>query len=394
MRADLTVFSPQSGVSRLTVEANSLEAAARQAQMQGYDVLSAQLTGKRWKWQRQRTFPLLLFSQELLTLLEAGLNVVEAVDAISIKEQSASGAVHYVRLRESIQQGYRLSQALEALQLEIPEIYIATIQASEATGDIAPALQRYIAFSTRLNEVRGKAVSAAIYPLLLVGVGLMVTLFLILYVVPRFSAVYDDLGRGMPGATAALLSLSNWVGGSAWSTVGTLVLVGVLCVLGTRPGVRSSLGRYAWRVPYLGSLLKTYQLGRFHRTVGMLSLGGIPLTRALDTARGLVRQPALTNSLQQASLAISEGRPIGDSLQQNGLVEEIGFRLIRAGERSGNIGRMFEKLADYYDNQSERAIERLARLLEPALMMVIGLIIGVVVLALYMPIFELASSLD
>jgi general secretion pathway protein F len=126
----------------------------------------------------------------------------------------------------------------------------------------------------------------------------------------------------------------------------------------------------------------------------MLSQGGIPLTRALASASGVVHQPALAVSLQQASLQISEGQRIAESLQQTGLVEEIGFRLIRAGERSGEIGKMFENLADYYDRQTERTIERLARLLEPTLMLFIGLIVGMVVLALYMPIFELASSLD
>jgi len=394
VRTELTVFSPAAGVIQIQLDAASKEAAIRQAQADGYQIISARASEKRWTPRRKGSFPLLLFSQELLTLLEAGLNVVEAVEAIAIKEKAAGGISQYSRLRKSLQDGFRLSQALKALDLDIPDLYIAIISASEETGDIAEALRRYISFATRLNEVRSKAISAAIYPVLLVGVGLSVALFLMLYVVPRFSAVYDDLGREMPGVTAALLQLANWLGGSVWTTIMAVVLAISAGVFLLRPQTRGWMLQQAWRVPYVGNLLRTYQLGRFHRTVGMLCQGGIPLVRALETARGLLDQPALANGLAQATNQISEGKPIADSLRQENLVEEIGYRLIGAGERSGEIGKMFEKLADYYDSQSGHAIERAARLLEPALMLLIGLIIGTVVLALYMPIFELASSLD
>ena len=273
-------------------------------------------------------------------------------------------------------------------------MFLASIRASETTGELASALRRYIQFATRLNVVREKAISAAVYPVILLVVGLLVTVFLLTYVVPRFATVYEDLGRGLPGVTATLVAVAGSIGSSPLVAVTLAALAAVAVIILARPTSRRHFLGLAWRLPYLGKFLAAYQLGRFHRIMAMLTNAGIPLVRALGMAKETVFEPTRAAELADSTRRISEGSSISQSLRNGGMVEEIGFRLLRAGENTGEIGRMFEKIADYYDADAERSVERLVRFLEPLLMLLIGLVIGFVVLVLYLPIFELAGSLE
>ena len=323
--------------------------------------------------------------------------MVEAIESLAEKEQRQDVKQVLDLLLESLYQGQTFSAAL-ALQAEqsgtFPILYVATVHASEKTGDLAQALTRYVSYEQQLGLVKKKITSASIYPILLLAVGGLVILFLLGFVVPKFSRIYEDTGGNLPFLSQVLLA---W--GVFLESHTEALLIGLaLSVLGayfalTRPATKQLVSQLFWRIPALGKRLRTYQLARFYRTLGMLLKGGTPILASLQSVSGLL-DTGLQQNMQQATTAISEGQAISVAMEQAGLSTPIAIRMLRVGERSGQIGDMMERIASFYDEELSRWIDWFTRLFEPILMLFIGLIIGAVVLLLYMPIFELAGNIQ
>jgi len=337
-----------------------------------------------------------LFCQELLALLDAGMGLVEAIALLARKAKPPEARRVLGELQRRLGEGRTFSHALEAEPDAFPALLVATVRASEQTGNLAEALHRYLAYRNQLNAVRDKIVAASIYPLLLIVVGMLVVLFLMIYVVPRFSGVYADMGEAnLPLLSRWLMHWGQAIGEHAWllGSVFGLMLAGVVYAL-TRQEWRAALERSLWRLPTVGEQLRVYQLARFTRTVAMLLKGGVPLVNALDMTGDLLRQPALRSGLEAASQSIREGKAVSDTFGTHGLATEVGTRLLVVGERSCELGEAMESIAGFYDDEIRRSVEWFSRLFEPALMLFIGLVIGGIVILMYMPIFELASSIQ
>jgi general secretion pathway protein F len=295
---------------------------------------------------------------------------------------------------DALYRGQTFSGALELHPKAFPGLYTAMIRASEKTGDLPESLMRYIGYEQQVETLKKKLISASIYPLLLMVVGGLVVMFLLGYVVPRFSQIYSDLGNKQPLMLSLVLAWSNLVDqyGGYMLMVG-IGLVSAAAYMLSQPLIRGRLMSLLWRLPLIGEQMHVFQLARFYRTFGMLLMGGIPLLQALDMARGLLAA-AFHASLTQAAALIREGRPISSAMEAVGLVTPVSLRMLRVGEKSGEMGRMMEHIATLHDEEIARWLEWFTRLFEPLLMIFIGLVIGSVVLMLYMPIFELASSLQ
>ena len=395
MRYELKAVSPQGRVESLEFEGLDEAGAVAQAQSRGYTVLAARrrggLAAPAWLAPRAR-FPLALFSQELLVLLEAGLPLLEALETLAERERRSDFRATIERVCAAVREGNSLSAALARFPRAFAPLYVATVQASEKTGDVGPALARYVAYQHQIEAVRKRLVNASIYPLLLIAVGGLICLFLLLYVVPRFSLVYEDRGVGMPLFSRLLLA---W--GSAVRDHGALVLAALACALAAlvyalrRAAVRARVESALWRLPAIGERLKLYQLARFYRTTGMLLRAGTPLVPALNAACALLH-PALRGRVAAASRAVAEGRLVSDSMEAHGLTTPVAQRLLAVGERSGNMGEMMDRIANFHDEEMSRWMDWFTRLFEPILMIAIGLFIGAIVVLMYMPIFELAGS--
>jgi general secretion pathway protein F len=212
--------------------------------------------------------------------------------------------------------------------------------------------------------------------------------------VPSFSSIYEDLGNNIPAASRLLMDWGRLLQshGAAVGTVSAVVLFGISWAL-TRRGVRAVILKALARLPKVGEHLYTYQLARLYRTAGMLLRGGMPAVQALNMSTGLLSE-ALRPNLLRAIRSISEGRSLAASLEQFALTTPVAARMLRVGQRSGNMGEMMERVAAFYDGELERSVDLLTRLIEPALMMVIGLVIGLIVVLMYFPVFELAGSIQ
>jgi general secretion pathway protein F len=339
-------------------------------------------------------FPLLLFSQELIALLDAGLGLIEALEALAERHQQDAARTTLHQVLGYLQEGHALSAALERCANAFPPLYVATVRASERTGDLSQALTRFVAYQAQMENLRSKVITSSIYPLMLIIVGGAVTLFLLAFVVPKFAAIYVDLGREQPLISRLLMDF-----GALLNEHGMLIASGVLAALAFgihavfNPISRGRLWRGIAKLPGLGEKMRIVQLTRLYRTAGMLLSRGIPAVQALAMV-GELLPAGLRDELGSALREIREGKPLSVSLESHALTTPVAVRMLRVGERTGDMGGMMERIAAFHDEEIVKWVDRSTRLFEPLLMAVIGLVIGVIVLALYMPIFELAGSLQ
>lgn len=385
----------QAAVVQLSLVADNLPEAQRMAEEQGLRVLSVRATRQPWQLKRGReSFPLVLFSQELSTLLNAGLALVDALESLAEKESTASAGQILEKLVRLLYEGKSFSQALSRFPAIFPPVYIALVQASEETGSVSEALARYVAYRRRLDELRQKIISAAVYPLLLLCVGGGVLLFLLGYVVPRFSLVFEGLDSSLPWLSRVLMNTGLFLHEHQGPLFAALLgSIAALVALIRQPGFRRLAGRQLQRLPGVHQRLFLYELARFYRSLGILLQGGIPILTAMDMARGLLGGEA-QHRLVGATTLIREGHALSSALQSQQLSTPVSLRMLRAGEQAGNLGQMMERTADFYDEEISRWIDWFVRLFEPLLMTFIGLLIGVIVILMYIPIFELASSIQ
>lgn len=402
MRYELKAVKEGGGVTALSMEAGNEIEAAQRAQGLGYAVLTVRPAGTmaslgslaRLNLGRRAKFPLVLFTQELLSLLGAGLPLLESIQTLQEREHRPEAKKVLERISRILFEGQTLSVALEQFPEVFPGLYVATVRASERTGALSEALERYVAYQSQVEVVKKKVINASIYPVLLIVVGSLVVLFLMGYVVPRFAGVYESMGNNLPFFSRVLLAWGRLLDAHASLVVAAVVaLFGAVVYAVTNADFKRWLGARLWHIPALGERMRVYQLARFYRTLGMLLSGGIPIVTAIDMVSGLL-QPTLRGQLQHSARDIREGHPISRSMENNGLTTPIASRMLRVGESTGQMGEMMERIANFHEDEMARWVDWFARLFEPLLMTFIGLTIGVIVVLMYMPIFELAGSIQ
>jgi general secretion pathway protein F len=394
MQYELKVLRGNEGLIAIMLEAADAIDAAAQARMQGYTVIAARAK-QRWlpQWQKH-AFPLVLFSQELVALLEAGLSLVEALETLAEKEEQAEVRKTLAQIIASLYEGHSLSHALEQSPANFPALYVATVRASEKTGSLAEVLSRYVVYQSQMEGIKRKVITSSIYPVILAVAGLLVMLFLLLFVVPRFSHIYEDIGGDLPLLSRWLMHWGYFLD-EHWRLLlaATAVLCGGLLFAASRPHCRQWAEQKLWQFPALGKRLHFYQMARFYRSLGMLLQGGMPIIAALQLVGGLL-QTAMREQLALAATGIREGGSISQAMERHGLATPLALRLLRVGERTGRMGEMMERIAAFYEEETARWVERFIKVFEPVLMACVGLAIGIVVVLMYFPIFELAGSIQ
>ena len=395
MRFQLKAVNAKQEVVALELSAASEALAQEAARGLGLTVLSVRSRGLALPTAPGALagFPVMLFSLEMLALLEAGLNLVEALQTLAEKEPEGERGAVLAGMLEAIRRGESFSQAAARFPRHFSPLYVATLKASERTGNVREALQRYVAYQEELDRVRKRVTAAAIYPAILLVVGALVLSFLVLYVVPRFAKVYEDISVNMPFFSGLLLALGRGVQRHGVEIALLGACAAALCVWAwSRPEARAWLYGRLWRVPGLGERMKVYQLARLYRTVGMLLRAGIPAVRALDMVRDLLAAH-LRLQLERARTLIEQGQAMSAAFTAAGLATPVAARMMSVGERGGEMGEMMGRIARFHDEEVARYVDWFTRAAEPLLMALLGLAVGLVVVLMYMPIFELAGSL-
>ena len=395
MQFDVRTLSAEMVISELVIDGRDEADARRQVEARGLFVSAIAPAGKGLRARSKRSvLSLVLFSQELLALLTAGLGIVEGLEALLEKEANPGTRSVLERLLAGLRDGQRFSAVLAEQPDLFPPLYIGIVKAAEGTSDLPRSLARFIDYQQRIDLVRGKLVSAAIYPCILLLVGGGVSLFLIGYVVPRFAEVYQGAGRDLPWLSQQMLNWGQFAGAHTGLLLGMIAFALTALVLGVRRLLRNGgVLRLLGRLPAIGERVRTYELSRLYLTLGMLSEGGITIVHAIETVQGMV-SAGIRQNLQAARAAIEAGLPLSTAFEANQLTTPISLRMLRVGERTGDMGPMLTQSAAFYDGEITRWIDRFTRTFEPLLMAAIGLIVGAIVVLLYMPIFDLAGDMS
>jgi general secretion pathway protein F len=395
MKIRLDVVQGRGVPQRLELEAPSLADARVQAEQQGLRVLSASAASPFAATLSFGSGPSLLvpvFVEQLRDLLTAGLSVIEALATLqagaSLKHRPALD-----QLVRDLRAGRRLSDALAA-QPVFPPLLVALVRASELTSDLPQGLSRYLEHEQRVSELRHKIASVAIYPALVTAIGGVVLLFLALYVMPRFAGIFEGMNGELPWSARAMVAWSGWLhghGGVLAGIAAALVLLALFAA--TSPPLRRAALQRLLDLGPLRQRLRTYFLARWYRATGMLVEGGIPLPDALRLATGLlplVLQPG-GHAVEQA---VRDGHSPAQGYRRGDMTTPVAEQLLQAGERTGDLGNVLTRIAQFHEAEVTRSLERGMKILEPVVMTLIGLGVGTVVVLMYLPIFELAAAIQ
>lgn len=343
-------------------------------------------------WRRKR-FDVPLFVQELATLLAAGMTVVEAVDTLGAKARE-NDVTPLRLLLARLNEGKPLSDALQSSEGSIPPILVAAVRASETSGQVNQALRDYLRYDGMVRALIRKTVSSAIYPAVVVGFGLLITLLLLGYVVPRFAGLYGDNLQGASIPTKALLALATTLREhGAWIALGMAATVVALVFSVLTGALWRRVFPWLIKIGTVHRLVRMFTLARLYRGLEFLVRGGYSVPEALSLAIPLAQQGGLGTALEQARSRVINGKLLSESFAAEGLTDIVSERLLAVGERSGQLVTVLDALGALYSTALEDKIDRLSRIIEPLLLMLVGAIVGLIVLLMYMPVFDLAGSL-
>lgn len=365
---------------------------------QGYAVLSVKaIHESRWipntfKRTQQPSFPLLC--RELRTLIRAGMTVVEALESLSAKEAlNGKDESLATKLLLSLNEGASLSSALEKIPAT-PSVLIAAVRAGERTSNLAEALDDYLRFDQMVTDLKKKIISASIYPLIVSTLGLVITLFLLLVVMPNFASMYDNFRSPESGSGALTIQLSRLIGNHRSAAIALLAFTGIAIGVWIASGLaRKHILHFANSIIWIRRRVVDFQLAMMYQALALLVKGGYPLVESIQIASRAVLSKELATSLEQALKKIEYGASVSQSLAEYELCDEVGRRLIAAAERNGNFHLAADVVSRLHGERFELFVERLTRVVEPILLLLVALVVGGLVVMMYLPVFDMATQL-
>ena len=343
---------------------------------------------------RISTREFLVFNQELATLLKAGMPLVQSLDILRRRVTNPVFRSVLNDVHDRVRAGSSLSESFEAHGAMFPGVYTASLMAGEKSGSLEQVIRRYVAYVKVVEGVRRKVISALIYPAVLLVLSLIVVGILVLRVVPQFGGYYEQFGQDLPLSTRVIVAISSY----ATAYFGLLVLVVAAAAAATwawlkRPGERERVDRLVLRLPLLGGVARKFATSQASRTLATLLGGGIPLVNAIDVAARSIKNRHMARELQKASQEVREGRALAAAMTDSGAFPDVSLKMVEVGEQTGALQEMLNSLSDFYDEEIETNLDRFVTLVEPILLIIMGMVIAGLLLALYMPLFNLSNAL-
>lgn len=351
------------------------------------------LSGGTLRSKKVRASTFLIFNQQLLTLLKAGLPILGSLDLLIKRQKDNYFRSLLQNVRERVKGGELLSEAFSA-QNVFPKIYTTTLMAGEKSGNMEEVLTRYISFQRLTLTFKKKLLVSLVYPTLLVSVVLIMFVFLVTYVVPQFAKLYQDLNAQLPAVTVVMLSIGTHA--QQYAPVGIVVL-GLLLFLfwrwkATDKG-KAWIDKMLLGIPMIGNILIKHQVATFSRMLSTLLLGGMPLVPCLETAGASMSSTKVVNGIRDASVRVREGQSLAHSLEQQKIFPELSVEMIEVGESTGALPAMLTSVAEFYEEDVQTALGAAMALIEPAILIVMAVFVGGILISLYLPIFSLGSNI-
>ena len=337
----------------------------------------------------------LVFNQEFATLLKAGMPLVQSIDLL--RRQIVSPVFRAVLddVYEKVRGGVALSEAFSDHGDLFPRVYTASLLAGERSGNLDAILRRYVVYEKLIDTVRRKTLSALIYPVILIALAIGLVGIIVLRVVPAFSDFYASFDAELPLSTRIILGVSNFA--QEHYLLATAVVVfgsAVFAAWIRRPGQRARFDHLILAIPFLGEAARKFVTAQMARTLATLLGGGIPLVNSLEVTARSVSNHYMAKELDVVTQRVREGEGLAASLTARRVVPDVALKMIEVGESTGSLQDMLSSLADFYDEEVETSVGRFVTLIEPALLVLMGVVIAALVLALYMPLFQLSNVVN
>jgi len=336
----------------------------------------------------------LVFNQELATLLKAGMPLVQSLDLLKRRVTNPTFRSVLEDVHEKVRSGTALSDAFASQGDLFPRVYTASLLAGERSGNLDAVLRRYVEYTKIIATVKRKTLSALVYPAILVSLALILVTIIILKVVPAFSDFYSSFGAQLPFVTRVIVRVSDFVRAQFLLLVAAIV-GGVLLIVAwvRQPGQKARFDHVLLGLPMLGQVARKFATSQMARTLATLLGGGLPLVNALDIAAKSVGNRFMAGQLEIVSARVREGESFATALEARRAFPEVAVKMAEVGESTGALQDMLNTVADFYDEEISTAMERFVTLVEPILLVIMGMVIAGLLLALYMPLFQLSSVL-
>ena len=334
-----------------------------------------------------------VFTRQLADLLEGGLTLFQSMDTLVSQTENKTFSGIIAHLRDMIREGNPLSTALESYPKVFSKLYVNMVRSGETGGVLDKVLLRLADFSDKEQELRSRVRGAMMYPLFLGSFGVLTVFGLVIFVVPRLASVFRDLGQTLPLPTRLLMGTSDFIV-KWWWLVAVIIVIGVLII---RQQGKTAEGRYIFdrwklKVPIIGKLIISGELSGFSRTLATLLESGVPVIRSLDVVVGTLKNEVIRRELAKVQTAISKGASLGNSMHDSKYFPPLVTNMIKIGEKGGMIERSLMKVADTYDGEIDRSTRMFTTLLEPIMILTLGLVVGFIVICMLLPIFNLNLS--
>jgi type IV pilus assembly protein PilC len=346
--------------------------------------------------QRNRisTREFLVFNQELATLLKAGMPLVQSLDILRQRVTNPLLKSVLDDVFDRVRAGSSLSEAFEAQGSLFPGVYTASLLAGEKSGSLEQVIRRYVAYVKVVSGVKRKTISALVYPCILLALSCVVVGIIVLRVVPEFGAFYNQFDRELPLSTRIIVSFSNFAVAYFFVVVLAIAAIVFGCIAWLkRAGNRRRFDRWMLGIPTLGPIAQKFATSQATRTLATLLGGGIPLVNAIDVSARSISNQYLASELTKAAQQVREGRALAAAMMQSGAFPDVAIKMVEVGESTGALQEMLNSLSEFYDEEIETSLTRFITIVEPALLVIMGIIIAALLLSLYMPLFNLSSMI-
>ncbi len=344
--------------------------------------------------QKIKTREIVIFTRQFSTMINAGLPLVQCLDILSSQQPNPSFKKVTSQIKGDVEGGSTFADALSKHPKVFDSLYVNLVAAGEVGGVLDTVLNRLAVYMEKNEALKNKVKGAMTYPIIVLCVAFGVVAVLMIFVIPTFSDMFKQFGSSLPAPTQFIVNLSAFFRNFWWAMIGFIIafIVGFKWVRTQEKG-RFYTDKMMLRLPVFGSLIRKVAVAKFTRTLGTMISSGVPIMDGLEITSKTAGNMIIENAIRTVRTAISEGRTMSDPLEQTGLFPGMVVQMIAVGEATGAMDQMLGKIADFYDEEVDTAVEALTSALEPMLMVFLGGIIGFVVVAMYLPIFKMASAM-
>ena len=335
---------------------------------------------------------IVVFTRQFATMIDAGLPLVQCLEILASQQDNKTLKKTLTEIRQAVEGGSTFAAALKQHPKVFSSLYANMVEAGEAGGILDTILNRLAGYMEKAMGLKKKVKSALIYPSTIITVAVVVVIFLLLFVIPTFKAMFEGFGAALPLPTAIVLEISRLVRSYFWVGIGVVVavIVGIRWWYGTSAG-RTNIDRLLLRMPIIGILIRKVAVAKFTRTLGTLISSGVAILDGLDITARTAGNKIVEMAVLRTRASIAEGKTIAEPLRESGVFPPMVVQMIAVGEQTGALDAMLGKIADFYDEEVDTAVANLTSLLEPLLMVFLGVVVGGVVIAMYLPIFKLVT---